>query len=154
MIKLGKKLMQFQIVILAAVLFMGVAGLSSTAAAASANAVGLVDFQLLMSQHPDMAAAKETMKAAMDQAQKDYDEKTPAMTTQEEKNAYNNKLQQQLMEKQQVLYGSIQDKIIAAIKEVANAKGMTAVVDKDGTIFGDQSIQDITAEVGKIITKK
>lgn len=145
-----KKLQHFQIIFIL-VIFMGLAGLSGNAfAEASANTVGIVDFQLLMSQHPDMATAKETLQAEMEQAQKDFDEKTKAMTA-EEKNAYHNQVQQQLNEKQDLLFGNIQAKIIAAVKEVADVKGMSVVVDKNAAIYGGQ---DITADVGKIITAK
>jgi outer membrane protein len=151
MFKLGERQVHLQI-IFALMLFMGIVGFSSnTFAASAANAVGVVDFQLLMSQHPDMAAARQTLKADMEQAQKDYDEKTQTMTTDEEKKAYQNQLQQRLNEKQDVLFGSVQAQVIAAVKEIAEAKGMSIVVDKSAAIYGGQ---DITAEVGKIILAK
>lgn len=145
MVKLVKRLHVF---ILVAVLCMGVFGLTSSAAAAD-NTVGIVDFQLLMSQHPDMAQAKATLKAEMDQAQKDFDEKAKTMKTTEEKDAYHNKLQQELNDRQSALFAAIQDKVIAVIKDVADAKGLTVVVDKGAAVYGGQ---DLTIEVGKIIT--
>ncbi|MCE5286662.1 MAG: OmpH family outer membrane protein [Pelosinus sp.] len=153
MVRLGERLVQFRIIIMAMVLFIGVAGLSSNAFAAAANnnTIGVVDFQLLMNQHPDMAGAQHSLKAELDQAQKDYNEKSQTMTTDEEKSAYQSQLQQRLNEKKDMLFGSIQEKVIAVIKEVADAKGMTIVVDKSAAIYGGQ---DITNDVGKKFAAK
>lgn len=149
MVKSKKLLAGLRILVIAIVLFMGAAGITSQAHAASAAAIGVVDFQMLMAQHPDTALAEETMKNDTDQAQKDFDEKTQSMPTDEEKKAYYNQVQQGLDDKKQMLFGSIQAKVIAAVKEVADAKGLAVVVDKGTTIYGGQ---DITSEVGKRFT--
>jgi len=120
------------------------------AASTSTSTIGYVDFQLLMSQHPDMAAAQQTMQAAADQAKKDFDAKSATMNDQEKKDYYN-QLQQQLNTKQQDVFGPIRDKVIAAVKDVADAKGITLVVEKGAAIYGGQ---DITADVGKKLTGK
>jgi outer membrane protein len=143
--KLVKNLGYLPTVIIALALVLGVASFSSKALAAEAN-IGVVDFQLLLSQHPDMAAAQETMKLETEQAQKDFDDKTKTMTTDAEKEAYHDQLQQRLDEKKQTLFASIGNKVIAAIKAVADAKGITVVVDKETIMYGGQ---DITSDVGK-----
>lgn len=116
--------------------------------AAPASNVGYVDFQALMSQHPDMAAAQQAMQGAVDQAKQDFATKSATMNDQE-KNDYYNQLQKQLSVKQQELFNPINNKVIAAIKAVADAKGIILVVDKSAVIYGGQ---DITADVGKKIT--
>ena len=142
-------LKHFRVAILAFALVMGLASFSGTASAKSStstNAVGVVDFQFLMEHHPDMAVAEQTLKAETDQAQKDFDEKSATMTADQEKKDYYTQLQQGLDEKKKSLFESIQNKVIAAVKEVADAKGLAVVVDKSTTIYGGQ---DITNDVGK-----
>jgi outer membrane protein len=143
-----KKLM----LMLVAFLLFGITGVTlshgSKTFASSASSIGYVDFQLLMSQHPDMATAQQTMQAAVDQAKQDFDAKSAAMNEQEKKDYYN-QLQQQLNAKQQELFNPIKDKVAAAIKGVAEAKGISLVVNKSTAIYGGQ---DITVDVGKKIT--
>lgn len=138
--------------VLVAVLLFGLAGFTlshdnKTFASASSN-IGYVDFQMLVSQHPDMASAQQTMQAAVDQAKQDFDAKSATMSDQEKKDYYN-QLQQQLNAKQQELFNPIKEKVSAAVKDVAEAKGITLVIDKNTAIYGGL---DLTAEVGKKIT--
>jgi outer membrane protein len=151
MFEIKKKQVKFIPVIIAVFFLLGVTGISSKTYAAPSSNIGVVDFQLLMSQHPDMAAAQETMKTETEQDQKDFNDKTATMTSDQEKQAYYNQLQQKINEKQQALFASIQNKVIAVVKEVADSKGLTIVVDKSTAIYGGQ---DITVEVGKKITGK
>jgi outer membrane protein len=95
-----------------------------------------------------MAVGEQTLKAETEQAQKDFDEKSATMTTDQEKKDYYTQLQQGLDEKKKSLFESIQNKVIAAIKEVADAQGLAVVVDKSTTIYGGK---DITNDVGKKI---
>ncbi|MDR3560603.1 MAG: OmpH family outer membrane protein [Negativicutes bacterium] len=152
MVKIEKTRGRMILLLAGAFFLLGIAGggllqNSTTFAASSAN-VGYVDFQLLVSQHPDMIPAQQAMQAAADQAKQDFDAKSAAMSEQEKKDYYN-QLQQQLAAKQQELLEPIKSKVMAAVKDVADAKGMTLVVDKSAAIYGGQ---DITGEVGKKIT--
>jgi outer membrane protein len=150
MFNIEKKQVKSISIIIAVFFLLGVGGISRTYAAASSN-IGVVDFQLLMSQHPDMAAAQETMKTEAEQDQKDFNDKTATMTSDQEKQAYYNQLQQKFNEKQRTLFASIQSKVIAVVKAVADSKGLTLVIDKNTAIYGGQ---DITVEVGKKLTGK
>lgn len=47
--------------------------------------------------------------------------------------------------------GAINDKVMAAVKSVAEAKGLTIIVDKGSVVYGGQ---DITDDVMKVITGK
>lgn len=140
------------IIILAAVFVMTVVGAAltpaGTALAAPASGLGYVDFRLLVSQHPDTAAAQQTMKAAADQAQKDFEAKAAGMNDQDKKALFL-QMQQQLDAKEVSLMEAIQSKIIAAVKEVADKKGLSMVIDKSVAIYGGE---DITSEVGKKIS--
>jgi outer membrane protein len=68
----------------------------------------------------------------------------------QEKQAYYQQLQQRLASKQQELISPILDKVEATIKSVADAKGLSVVLDKNNVVYGGQ---DITEEVTKKIAK-
>ncbi|MDR3592289.1 MAG: OmpH family outer membrane protein [Negativicutes bacterium] len=155
MLKIEKKQVKIVSVVIAAFFLLGIVGIAlsqsgKTYAAPTSN-IGVVDFQALMGQHPDTAAAQETMKAEFAQAQKDFDTKSATMTSDKEKQEYYMQLRQRLDARQQELGGAIQEKVKAAVKTVAEAKGLSVVVDKGAVIYGGQ---DITDEVTKKITGK
>jgi outer membrane protein len=122
----------------------------TTTYAANASQVGVVNYQLLVNQHPDMAQANETYKAAVKQAQDDFNAKSANMNDNDKK-ALSQQLEQGLQQKQQELINAIRDKVNAAIKAVADDKGVTVVVDKSVIAYGGQ---DITDDVLKKITGK
>lgn len=115
------------------------------AGAAPASSVGVVDWQALMAQHPDMAAAEAELQAAAEEAQKNFDEKSATMND-KEKQDYYVQLQQSLGVKQQSLLEPIMKKVEDAIKKVADKKGLSVVVEKNQVVYGGQ---DITADVVK-----
>jgi outer membrane protein len=125
---------------------------STTYAASKNNAfqVGVVNYQLLVQQHPDAAKAQETMNAAVVQAKSDLDSKSVNMNDQE-KQAYYQQLQQGLAIKEKELLGALQNKVDAAIAAIAKAKGLATIVDKGSVVYGGQ---DITDDVMKKITGK
>ena len=140
-----------------ALFVLGVVGMAVTqtgkgyaASAGSSSNIGKVNYQMLMSQHPDLAAADKTMQAEVEQAKKDFDAKTANMND-KEKQDYYMQVQQRLNVKQQELIGPINDKVAAAIKSVADAKGLAVVLDVSNVVYGGQ---DITDEVMKKITGK
>lgn len=112
--------------------------------------IGVVNYQLLASQHPDSAKAWETMQAAMAQVKNDFEAKTANMD-ENEKMALYQRIQQGIQQKQQDLLKDIADKIDVITKAVAVAKGLTMVVHKGAVVFGGL---DITDEVLKEITGK
>ena len=157
MMKIGKK--QVKIVSLAVAMFfvLGIVGLALSqsgtgyaAAAGSNSSVGVVNYQMLVQQHPEMAKADEAMKVEVEQAKKDFEAKSASMSD-KEKQDYYQQLQQRLQAKHQSLVAPIYDKIDGAIKGVSEAKGLTVVVDKSNVIYGGQ---DITEEVLKKISGK
>ena len=139
-----------------AVLFMlGVVGIAvsqsgkSTASAASNSSnVGVVNQQMLVSQHPEMAKAQAAMQAEVEKAKADFEAKSAKMND-KEKQDYYAQVQQGLGLKQQELINPVLDKVEAAIKAVADAKGLSVVMDKSNVVYGGL---DITEEVGKKIT--
>ena len=148
----NKKNLRLIALAIAAVFILGVAGIAvtqtssikSVSAAPSSN-IGIVNYQVLFEQHPDTAAAQQTMQSEAEQAKKDFDAKSATMGD-KEKQEYYNQLQQRLMLKEQELRGGIFDKINGAVKAVAEAKGLSIVIEKGNVIYGGN---DITEEVAK-----
>ncbi len=123
-------------------------GSSKIASAGPSSNVGVVNYQMLVSQHPDMAAAQATMQSEVEQAKKDFDAKSATMND-KEKQDYYAQVQQRLNLKQQELLAPILDKVTAAIKAVADNKGLVVVLDKSNVVYGGQ---DITDDVMKKLT--
>ncbi len=154
MLKIEK---QGKVLVIALLLLTGAFGIATVlhmqptyAAGGTSSNVGYANYQLLVSQHPDMAKAQETMNAAVAQAKSDFDAKSANMNDQEKQALYQ-QLEQGLQQKQQELMVPINDKVTAAIKSVADSKGLTVVLDKGSVVYGGQ---DITNDVTKVITGK
>ena len=154
MIKLEKKHIKIFSVLIALVFVGSVVAIavsqsgSGVASAASSN-VGVIDYRQAMSQHPDLQAANTEMQQAVQDAQKDFEAKSANMSEQE-KSDYYQQTQQRLQQKQQDLIEPIQKKIEDADKGVAEAKGLSVVLDKSSVVYGGQ---DITQDVVKKIAK-
>ena len=156
MMKFEKKQIKFISIGIALVFVFSVVALAVSqssvgfaAAAGNSSNVGVVNHQLIVSQHPDMAAAKTAMEAEVEQAKKDFETKSANMNDQE-KQAYYQQTQQRLANKERELISPIFDKVDAAIKAVAEAKGLSVVLDKNTVVYGGQ---DITDEVVKKFAK-
>jgi outer membrane protein len=128
-------------------LFGGIAFAQPGITHAAASQVGVVDFQLLIQQHPATAQAQATFQAAVKQAQDDFNAKSAKMNNQDKMNLYQ-QMNQTLQQKHAQLFQPIFDQVNAAIQAVANAKGLTIVVDKNVVVYGGQ---DITNDVLKKI---
>ena len=140
---------------IAAAFLFGVAGLAVTqtthvASAAPASNVGVVNYQMVVQQHPDLAKVQTAMQAESEAAKKEFDAKAASLGD-KEKQEYYLQLQQRLQLKNQELMVPLFSKVDAVIKEVADAKGLSVVVDKGAVIYGGQ---DITDECVKKVTGK
>ena len=140
---------------IAAAFLFGVAGLAVSqtthvASAAPASSVGVVNYQMVVQQHPDLAKVQTTMQAESEAAKKEFDAKAASLGD-KEKQEYYMQLQQRLQLKSQELMVPVFSKVDAVIKEVADAKGLSVVVDKGAVIYGGQ---DITDDCVKKVTGK
>ena len=131
---------------IAAAFLFGVAGLAVSqtthvASAAPASSVGVVNYQMVVQQHPDLAKVQTTMQAESEAAKKEFDAKAASLGD-KEKQEYYMQLQQRLQLKNQELMVPVFSKVDAVIKEVADAKGLSVVVDKGAVIYGGQDITD------------
>lgn len=145
----NKKHIKMVAVAVAAIFLLGIGALAVTttgtgyaAKAGSSANIGKVNMQTLMTSHPDYAKAQEAMKQESEQANKDFKEKTASMANDQEKQNYGHQLQQRLQMKEKELITALQDKINAAIKEVAESKGLTVVLPEQVVIYGGQDITD------------
>ena len=155
MFKNNKKNVKIVALAIAAAFLFGVAGLAVTqtthvASAAPASNVGVVNYQMLVQQHPGLAAVQATMTTESENAKKEFDAKAASLGD-KEKQEYYMQLQQRLQLKNQELMVPLFSKVDAVIKEVSDAKGLAVVVDKGAVIYGGQ---DITDECVKKITGK
>ena len=154
MIQLNKKQIKF-VSILVAVIFIGsVVALALTqsgniASAASSSSVGVIDYQQVMVSHPDVQNLQSQMETAISEIRKEYEEKSAGMNDQE-KAQYYQQCQERLAQKQQQLLDPIKNAVDAAIKKVADKKGIAVVIEKMAVVYGGQDItQDVIAELGK-----
>ena len=155
MFKNNKKNVKIVALAIAAAFLFGVAGIAVTqtthvASAAPASNVGVVNYQMLVQQHPGLAAVQATMTTESENAKKEFDAKAASLGD-KEKQEYYMQLQQRLQLKNQELMVPLFSKVDAVIKEVSDAKGLAGVVDKGAVIYGGQ---DITDECVKKITGK
>lgn len=137
----------------AAIFILGCFALSVTqsgfgrvaSAAASESAIGVVNYQMLVAQSPDLQNVRNAMKSEIDSAQKDFDEKSKSMND-SEKQRYYVQLQERIANKEKEFMEPVLKKVEEQIKKVADKKGLSVVVDKSTVIFGGV---DITDEVAK-----
>ena len=151
----NKKSVKTVALAIAAAFLFGVAGLAVSqtthvASAAPASSVGVVNYQMVVQQHPDLAKVQTTMQAESEAAKKEFDAKAASLGD-KEKQEYYMQLQQRLQLKNQELMVPLFSKVDAVIKEVADAKGLSVVVDKGAVIYGGQ---DITDDCVKKVTGK
>ena len=120
---------------------MSQSGSVSHAAAAGSGSVGVVNYDMLVSQHPDYAVAQKSFEDEVALAKKDFDAKAATMND-KEKQDYYMQIQERLQLKKASLLGSVNDKVTAAVKAVADAKGLAIVIDKGNVVYGGQDITD------------
>ena len=114
-------------------------------AASSESAIGVVNYQMLVAQSPALASVNEAMNKEIKAAQDEFNEKSKSMN-EAEKRRYYTQTQERLANKQKELMDPVLKKIEAAIKKVADKKGLAVVVDKNTVVYGGV---DITDEVAK-----
>ncbi len=154
MIQLEKKQVKVISVIIALVFIGSVVALALTqtgsiASAASSSVVGVVSRDQIMQNHPDITNFQTQMQAAVEEVQKDFEEKSAGMSDQEKQDYYA-QCTQRLQQKQQELLEPIVQSINDAIKKVADAKGLAVVIDQAAVVYGGQDItQDVISKLAK-----
>ena len=154
MMKLEKKQVKIVSIVIAVIFIGSVVALALTqtgniASAASSSSVGVVDSRQIMASHPDVQGLQGQMETAVNDVRKEFEEKSAGMNDQEKADYYR-QCQERLAQKQEELLAPIEQSIQAAIKKVADKKGLAVVIDKGAVVYGGQDItQDVIAELGK-----
>lgn len=144
------------LILLTLILFLtGVLGMVQPGKAAAAkktavSPIGVVDYGVLFNQHPDIPEANKALQAENEQAKQEFESKSAGLS-EKDKQELDQQLGQRVEQKRQELLSGITAKIDVAIREVADAQGITVVLPKDATIYGGQNI---TINVLEKITKK
>ena len=120
-------------------------GSSVASAAASESAIGVVDYQVLVSQYPKLEQLNAEMEKAKNEARTEFDSKSQNMNDQQ-KEEYYRQLQERLQVKFKDLDDTLRKDIDEVIKKVADKKGLKVVVEKATVVYGGT---DITDEVAK-----
>ena len=117
-------------------------GFGGTAsAAAKESAIGVVNYDMVVSQSPELAGFEAAMKNELSIAQKDFAEKSQTMND-AEKQRYQKQLQDRLANKHRELMDPILKNIELQIQKIADKKGLSVVVHKNTVVFGGVDITD------------
>lgn len=122
--------------------FSNLGGVAS--AAGSDSAIGVVNYQVLVSQSPKLDEVRTAMQKEVQATRDEFNEKSKDMNN-EEKDRYYQQLQQRLGNKQNELMEPLLKQINDAISKVAEKKGLKVVVDKSSVIYGGADITDEVA---------
>lgn len=120
---------------------------SIASAASSESAIGVVNYQMLVSQYPGIDDVQKSIQQEYVTQQKNFNEKSQNMN-ETEKRKYFDQLQELLANREKELMEPVFQKIEAAIKKVADKKGLAVVVEKNTVVYGGL---DITDEVAKTL---
>ncbi len=133
--------------IVAFVFVLGIAGLAFTqssigfAAPAVSSGIGVVNYQALVMQHPDTQIINAAMENEVGAAKKEFESKAANLPQEEQQKLYM-QLQERLAKKNNELMNPLIDKINASIKKIADTKGLSIVVEKQGVVYGGTDITD------------
>ncbi len=154
MIQLKKAQVKIVSVLIALVFVGSVVALALTqsgtgvASAASSSNVGVVDYRQFTTLKIYTDAEAE-MQKAVQQAQQDFNEKSANMSD-EEKQAYYQQTMERLQQQNTDLMEPVQKQVEDAVKAIAEAKGLSVVLNKDTVVYGGT---DITQDVIKKLSK-
>jgi len=140
---LGYKMLPGVLVLLFFLVNLGTAH----AATIASSQVGIVDYLYLLNHHPDAAKANEALRAEQEKIKQEFSDKSAGLSD-KEKQELDRQLGQQLEQKRLALLKPITDSVNAAMKAVADEKGLTVVVYKNSVALGGI---DITGDVLKKI---
>ncbi len=140
--------------IVAVVFVLGIAGyammsMGNIANAAPSTTIGVVDQSNLVRENTGLGMKyQQEMQAAAAELQQEFDTKSVNMD-EAQKQQYFAEMQVKFEAKHKEIQENIQGKIDAAVKDVAEKKGLTLVVDKAAVLYGGV---DISAEVQTALT--
>jgi outer membrane protein len=114
------------------------------------SAIGTVNYDELMRNAPGILEAQNTMKQAVDDSKKDFDEKSKNLSD-DEKSKMLQEHQEALQAKEKELLEPLKKKVDDTIASVGKNKGLSVVVDKNTAVYGGL---DITNDVVTALKKQ
>jgi outer membrane protein len=147
----NKKNVKITSLVIAVLFVLSVAGIAmmqmgNPANAAPSTTIGVVDMsKVFTADSPDIVNSQKAMQDASKATQDSFNEKSAKMSDEEKSKLFAD-MQKDLSAKQEEIQNGLKDKVDASVKSVAEAKGLTLVVDKRVVLYGGS---DITDEVGK-----
>ena len=114
------------------------------------STLGYIDYSRVIKQHPDTPKDNEVLKAEVEKGKQEYIKKSAGLSD-KEKRALDRQIRQRINSKKLEMLEAVVKKIQPVVKNVADARGLTAVVEKRYMVYGGV---DITEEVIKKITGK
>ena len=154
MVKLQKKQVKIVSILIAlafvgSVMAMALTQFGPNMVSAASSNVGVVDYSQVMNQHPKVQAASTEMQTAVQEAQKEFEEKSANMNDNEKRDYYT-QTQQRLQQKNQELMEPITKSVEESVKKVAEQKGLSVVLEKGAVVYGGVDItQDVLKQVSK-----
>src|SRR3989304_4321051 len=112
--------------------------------------IGIVDMQRALDAHPRKAASERALQEFFAAKQREFRERSKAMTA-EQRQLLDRELQQQVLVKRQELLGGLDKEIRTVIEDVAKTQGVAIVLERSVVLFGgvdltDQGIQKGTGK--------
>ena len=155
MIKLEKKQVKIMSILIALIFIGSVVAIALTqtgnvASAASSSNVGVVEYDQIMFQHPDMKTLDEQLKTSIAEIKAEFDEKSAGMNDQEKQDYYM-QCQERILQRREELLAPVVASVDTAIKTVADKRGLSVVLANASVVFGGL---DITKEVIAQLSKK
>ena len=117
--------------------------LAAKAQSKQTAAVGYVNRQQIFNSYPGIQEILKQIQTLREAAQQDYDTRSKDLP-EAERQALNNTIAREEARKEDLLMKPVGDKIEASIKAVAEAKGLTVIIDAATVVYGGI---DITADV-------
>lgn len=154
MVKLEKKQVKIVSILIALIFIGSVVAIALTqtgniASAASSSNVGVVEYDQILAKHPKMQSLEDQLKTTVDEIKKEFDEKSAGMN-ETEKADYYRQCQERIFQKREELLEPVVKSIDAAIKNIADKKGLSVVLHRAAVVYGGQDItQDVIAQLGK-----
>ncbi|WP_027338788.1 OmpH family outer membrane protein [Halonatronum saccharophilum] len=132
--------------------FVGVLAVNSSVRAQEEgrSQIAYVDMEALFINHPDKSSAEEQLNAEAQWLQSQLEEKAVDMTK-EERQVLLQSYQEKLNRIEQELVSEVMENINGLIREVAQERGISVVVDKATVIYGGV---DLTDEVLSVVNEE
>ncbi len=150
----NKKNVRIFSIVLAAVFVFGVAGIaymqmSSPSMASSTSSIGVVDpSKVISSDSAVVTNARQELQTYSQTLQKEFETKSANMDDAQKQQLFM-EYQQKMQAKQTELQGSMEKQVQDATKSIADAKGLSIVLNKNVVLYGGE---DITDQVAKKFT--